>query len=130
MVDITAELIIKLKNANVAGKATVSFPYSKMREAILEALKKEGFIKSVSSKGKTVAKSLEVELAYEDNKSPKIQGVEQISKYSRRVYQKASEMRPVRNNFGALILTTPKGIMSGRNARKENVGGEALFKIW
>ncbi len=130
MVDIIAELIIKLKNANIAGKAVVSFPYSKMREAILETLKKEGFIKSVSKKGKNVAKTLEVELVYEEGNAPKIQGVQQISKYSRRVYTKASEIKPVRNTFGALILTTPKGILSDKDARKERVGGEALFKIW
>lgn len=130
MVDIIAELIIKLKNANLAGKPSVEFPYSKMRAAILETLKKEGFVKSVSEKGKNVAKSLEVELVYEEGNTPKIQGVEQISKYSRRVYQKASEVKSVRNSFGALILTTPKGVMSGKEARKENVGGEALFKIW
>lgn len=131
MVDTIAELIIKLKNANNAGKTSVVFPYSKMREAILETLKKEGFVKSVEKKGnKKVTKAIEVELVYEDGNSPRIQGVQQLSKYSRRMYQKASELKPVRNGYGALILTTPKGVMSGRDARKENVGGEVLFKIW
>lgn len=60
MVDIIAELIIKLKNANIAGKAMVSFPYSKMRESVLNTLHKEGFIKSVEKKGKKIAKTIEV----------------------------------------------------------------------
>ena len=61
---------------------------------------------------------------------PKLHGVQRISKYSKRVYQKAKDLKPVRNNFGSLILTTPKGILTDKEARKEKVGGEALFKIW
>lgn len=129
MVDIIAELIIKLKNANKAGKPSVSFPYSKMREAVLTTLEKEGYVKNVSVKGKKVAKTVEVELVYEGS-TPRINDVQQISKYSRRIYQAASELRTVRNGFGAVILTTPKGILSGRDARTANVGGEVLFKIW
>lgn len=130
MVDIIAELIIKLRNANVAGKTTVSFPYSKMRESVLEALSKEGFVKSVAKKGKKVTKSIEVDLVYLEDKNPRIAGVEQVSKYSRRIYTGAKEARRVQNGYGALILTTPKGILSDKEARKANVGGEALFKIW
>ena len=129
MVDIISELIIKLKNANSAKKATVTFPYSKMRESVLDALSKEGFVKAVSKKGKKVNKSIEAELVYVDDQ-PRIQGVEQISKYSRRVYQGAKDIKRVQNGYGALILTTPKGILTDKEARKENVGGEALFKIW
>ena len=129
MVDVISELIIKLKNANTAKKAMVSFPYSKMRESVLDALSKEGFVKAVTKKGKKVNKSIEAELVYVDDQ-PRIQGVEQISKYSRRVYQGAKEIKRVQNGYGALILTTPKGILTDKEARKENVGGEALFKIW
>ena len=129
MVDVISELIIKLKNANTAKKAMVSFPYSKMRESVLDALAKEGFVKAVTKKGKKVNKSIEAELVYVDDQ-PRIQGVEQISKYSRRVYQGAKEIKRVQNGYGALILTTPKGILTDKEARKENVGGEALFKIW
>lgn len=129
MVDPISSLIIKLKNANVAGKTSVTFPYSKMREAILMTLQKEGYVKAVSKKGKKVMKEIEAELVY-DNGAAKISGVEQISKQSRRIYQGASEIRTVRNGFGALILTTPKGILTGKDARKEKVGGEVLFRIW
>jgi small subunit ribosomal protein S8 len=130
MVDVIAELINNLKTASAAGKATASFPYSKMRESILVTLEKAGFIKSFSKKGKKVIKTLEVELAYEDDKSPKIQGAQQVSKYSRRLYYKADEIYPVRNGYGSLVITTPKGVMTDREARKEKVGGEPLFKIW
>lgn len=127
--DTIAQLIIGLKNANNAGKPTVVFPYSKMREAILNTLKTAGFVGSITKKGNKVIKSLEVELIYEAGK-PKIEGVKQISKLSRRMYVKADEANSVRNGFGALVLSTPSGIMVDRDARKNKVGGEALFKIW
>lgn len=129
MVDTIAQLIIELKNGNKAGKASVILPYSKFREAVLETLKGAGFVGSITKKGKKIIKSLEVELVYEDGK-PKIDGVKQISKYSRRLYVKATEAHPVRNGYGALILSTPAGILVDRDARKQKVGGEALFKIW
>lgn len=130
MVDTIAQLIIGLKNANNAGKASATFPYSKMTESVLEALHKAGYVGSISKKGsKKVTKSIDVDLVYLDGK-PKIEGVQQISKYSRRMYVKADEANAVRNGFGSLVLTTPKGILVDRDARKEKVGGEALFKIW
>lgn len=130
MVDVIAELINNIKVSNLAGKATVTFPYSKMREAVLTVLEKEGFIKGISKKGKKVIKTIDVELAYDEEGRPKVQHAHQISKYSRRMYVKAKEVHTVRNGYGALIITTPKGIMSDKQARKEKVGGEALFKIW
>lgn len=129
MVDIIGDLIVKVKNANRAGKATVSFPYSKMREAVLVTLEKEGYVKNITKKGKKVTKTIDAELVYADGVA-KIQDVEQVSKYSRRIYQGASELKRVRTGFGSLVLTTPKGIMTDKDARKQNVGGEILFKIW
>ncbi|HYC34455.1 MAG TPA: 30S ribosomal protein S8, partial [Candidatus Paceibacterota bacterium] len=82
-----------------------------------------------SKKGKKVVKTLEVELMYEEGK-PRITDVERVSKFSRRVYQGAKDLKPVRNGYGIMVLTTPKGILSDKTARKEKVGGEALFKIW
>ncbi len=122
-------MIIMLKNASLRSKESVSFPYSKMKDAILECLKKEGYIKQVSKKIKKGFPTLEVELVYEDKK-PKISEVERISKQSRRVYFKMKEIHSVRNSSGLLVLSTPKGILSGKEARKEQVGGEALFRLW
>jgi small subunit ribosomal protein S8 len=129
MVDTIAELTNNLKISNRAGKSHVILPYSKFREAILDILKKEGFIKSFDKKGKSVIKSIEVELAYEAG-SPKIQGVQLVSKHSRRMYGKSTELNSVRSGYGSLIVTTPKGVMTEKTARKEKVGGELLFKIW
>jgi small subunit ribosomal protein S8 len=131
MVDSISQLLISLKNANNTGKESVVLSYTKFRENILDVLKKEGFIKSVSKKGKKTAGSeLAVELAYDESGAAKIQGVDQVSKPSKRIYQKSAELRTVKNGFGSLILTTPRGLMTGKTARREKVGGEVLFRIW
>jgi small subunit ribosomal protein S8 len=127
--DSISNMIIMMKNASKVGKSTVSFPYSNVKNAILECLKKEGYISTVSKKTKKGHPTLEVELVYIDKK-PKINEVERISKLSRRVYFGMKEIYPVRNGSGILILSTPKGILSGKEAKYEQVGGEALFKIW
>jgi small subunit ribosomal protein S8 len=129
MVDPISQIIINIKNANVARKATTTLPYSKLKESVLAVLKREGFIKDFAKKGKKVIKTLEIELIYVDGK-PRIEGVEQISKQSRRTYTKAKELKSVLNGYGALILTTPNGIMTDKEAKKAKVGGEVLFKIW
>jgi small subunit ribosomal protein S8 len=131
MKDPIGDLITKIKNANGAGHATVVVPYSKMKAAVLEVLEKEGYVKGISKKGKKVNKAIEVGLVYdEERKAPRITGVERVSKLSKRVYQKSKDIRAVRSRFGTLILTTPKGILTDKEARAEKVGGEALFKIW
>ncbi len=118
-----------MKNGSLAGKESVSFPYSKIKNAIAECLKKEGYISTISKKVKKDQPVLEVGLSYKDEK-PKITEVERISKQSRRVYFGMKDIHKVRNGSGLLVLSTPKGILSGRDARKEQVGGEALFRIW
>ena len=127
--DSISNMIIVMKNGSLAGKETVSFPYSKMKNAIGECLKKAGYVSEVSKKVKKGVPVLEVSLVYTDKK-PKIAEVERISKQSRRVYFGMKDIHSVRNGTGLLVLSTPKGILSGKEARKENVGGEALFRIW
>lgn len=128
--DPIADMIIQIKNASLSGKESVVFSYSKFKLAILDVLLKEGFIKSFGKKGKKVVKFIEVCLLNTADGSPKITGVERVSKTSKRIYQKAKDIRSVKNGFGILVLSTPKGIMSDKMARVEKVGGEALFKIW
>ena len=146
--DSISNMLIILKNGSLAGKESVLVPYSKMKHAILESLKKEGYISDVSKKvsmksaapikfgvrvpasgGKNTQPTLEVGLIYVNNK-PKITDVERISKQSRRVYFGMKDIHSVRNGSGLLVLSTPKGILAGDIARREHVGGEALFRIW
>lgn len=129
VIDSLSNFIIKLKNASHAGKESVNVPYTKMNAAVADILVKEGFVSSVEKKGKKFVASLDITLRYE-NKKPAIVGVERVSKFSKRVYTKVKDIVPVKNNFGLLILTTPKGIVTDKEAKKLNVGGEPLFKIW
>ena len=123
-------MIIKIKNASLRGLPTVSFPLSKMTLAIAELLEKEGYLKEVTKKGKKVQKTIEATLVYDERKQPRVTDVKRISKLSRRVYAGVSDIKPVRSGYGLLVLTTPKGIMTDKQAKAEKVGGEVLFKIW
>lgn len=127
--DPISNMLIMIKNASLANKETVVFPYSKLKLAIGECLVKEGYIKSITKKTRKDHPVLEVELLYVDKKS-RITDVERVSKQSKRVYFGMKDIHTVKGGSGLLVLSTPKGILSGKNARKEQVGGEALFRIW
>ena len=127
--DAISNMIIMLKNASLAGKESIFLPYSKMKNAIAGCLKKEGYVSNISKKVRKDQPVLEIGLIYVDKK-PKIMEVERISKQSRRVYFRMKDIHTVRNGSGLLVLSTPKGILSGKEARKEQVGGEALFRMW
>ncbi len=137
--DPIADFIIRIKNGSEAKKASVSMPHSALKESIAHVLNKAGYIKSVESKGKKETKTLELVLAYISQPAseganvigePVVHGVERVSKSSRRVYQKSKDIRPFKNGFGNIVLSTPKGIMLDVDAKKQKVGGEILFKVW
>jgi len=128
--DPVGDFINRLKNAGDVKKQTVSVPFSTFKMAVAEALKEAGYLAAVEKKGKKVKKTLDVVLKYDDAGRTRIMGVKRISKPGRRMYRSVSEIRPVRYGHGNLILSTPKGIMTDKEARKEKVGGEALFEIW
>ena len=127
--DPISDLIIRIKNAGPVKQAVVSLPYSKLKHAVADTLKKHGFVASVDVNGKGIGSTLEVGVAY-DGIKPRVTDVQRISKSSRRIYKGATEIGSVQNGYGALILSTSKGIMTDKEARKTKIGGEALFKIW
>ncbi|OHA91669.1 MAG: 30S ribosomal protein S8 [Candidatus Zambryskibacteria bacterium RIFCSPHIGHO2_01_FULL_49_18] len=127
--DQISNFITGLKNAGNAGHESVAAPYSKLKTSICEVLKKEGFIKNFQTKTEKGKQMLIVNLLLE-NRIPRINGAERISKPSRRIYKKADEIRSVKSGYGALIVSTSAGIMTGREAKKAKLGGEALFTIW
>jgi len=128
--DPIADLIIRMQNAAAIGKENLSVPFSALKMAVLEKLKERGYIKYAQIKGKKVQKTIEIGLLYDKQKNPRITGVARVSKPSRRMYVKSTELYPVKYGKGSLILSTPKGILSDDEARKSKTGGEALFKIW
>ena len=117
-----------IKTAGFVKKTSIVLPHSKMKEAVLALLKKEGYIKTYSvSTG--VKPTVEVVLEYK-NQAPRINGVERVSKPSKRVYTGVKDITSVKYGHGMSVISTPKGIMTGKEARKEQVGGEILFTIW
>lgn len=127
--DTIGDFIIRLKNAGAVGHENVSLPHSKLKEAIARKLEAAGYVAAVEVKGKDVKKSLEVTLKYEAGRHA-ISDVQRVSKPGRRLYTKVEEIYPVKFGKGHLILSTPKGILTDKEARTEKVGGEQLFKIW
>ena len=130
VVDPIADFINQLKNAGAVKRVSISIPYSKFKYAVAHKLKDVGYIKGVSKRGKKTRKCVEVEISYDESGTPKIHGVKRVSKPSRRVYERADKIKSVKYGAGSLILSTPKGILTDKEAREKNVGGEALFKIW
>lgn len=128
--DPVADFLVRLKNAAALGQVALSVPYSNFKMAIAQTLKGAGYVKAVEKKGKKVRKTLDVTLECDVGGKPRLVGVKRISKPGRRVYRGARELHAVRYGHGALILSTPKGVMTNTEARKHKVGGEALFEIW
>lgn len=127
--DPIGDLLIRLQNASRVQHTHASMPYSALKAAVAEVLARAGYVGEVKEKGKT-SRQLEVELKYAAGGRPAIAGAKRISKPSRRMYLGVHEIRPVKRGHGLLVLSTPQGILSGKEARQKKVGGEALFEIW
>lgn len=127
--DRVGDFIIRLKNAGMIGNPIVSVPHSKHIEAIALKLKELGFVERVEVSKKTPA-TIEVTLAYDERGNHKIHDVKRISKPGRRLYVSSTEAHTVKNGMGSRIISTPKGILADKEARKVRAGGEALFEIW
>lgn len=127
--DTVGDFIIQLKNGGMAGKESISLPYSKLKHAIANKLVAAGYVASAEKENKKVGALLNVTLKY-DGRAHHIRGVKRISKPGRRLYIKATELYPVKFGKGHMILSTPAGILTGDEARKQSVGGEQLFIIW
>ena len=128
--DPIGDFINRLMNAGAVKHKTLSVPFSSFKLAVAEKLKEVGYLETVEKKGKKVQKTLDVVLKYDTTGSHVIKGVKRVSKPGRRMYKNVNEIFPVRYGKGALILSTPKGVKTDKEARKEKVGGEALFEIW
>lgn len=129
MQDPIADMLTRLRNAGAAGLKKVEMPSSNEKSAIADVLKKEGYVNEVAVAEDGVKRTLVIELKYVNGKSV-IEGIERVSKPSCRIHCGSREIPRVRNGLGTVILTTPNGVMSGRQAAKENVGGEILCYVW
>ena len=126
MTDPIADMLTRIRNANQMRNAEVSMPTSKMKVEIAKILANEGFVENYTVKDKT----LTLTLKYASNKERVITGLKRISKPGLRVYAGADEIPSVLNGLGIAIISTPKGVMTDKLARKNNVGGEVIAYIW
>jgi len=122
-------LLTQIRNAQMVGKKNIKAPFSKMDDSVLAILAKSGFVKSAEKKGRGVKKYFDITLAYNDGEGA-IEGTRLISKPSRRIYKKSTQLYPVRQGRGIAVISTPSGVMTDADARKQHVGGEVLFEIW
>ena len=126
MTDPIADMLTRIRNANQMRNKEVAMPTSKMKVEIAKILENEGFIEGFNVKDNT----LTLTLKYAENKERVITGLKRISKPGLRVYAGASEIPKVLNGLGIAIISTPKGVMTDKLARKNNVGGEVIAYIW
>ena len=129
MSDPVADMLTRIRNAGKAKFNSVDIPGSKLKVELAKVLKEEGYIRNFKFVKDDKQGILRVYLKY-DKQQHVILTVDRVSKPSRRVYLKSKDVKPVYNGLGVAILSTSKGIMSDKNARKENVGGEVLCNIW
>ena len=130
MTDPIADMLTRIRNANQNRAKTVSMPSSKIKEEIAKILKDEGFVEEFSIEENDVQNTLTLTLKYGQKKERVITGLKRVSKPGLRVYSKAEDLPKVLNGLGIAIISTPKGIMTDKKARKENVGGEVIAYVW
>ncbi|MDD5887563.1 MAG: 30S ribosomal protein S8 [Oscillospiraceae bacterium] len=128
--DSVADMLTRIRNANSAKHDTVEIPASNMKKAIAQILVDEGYVKdyAVTDDGKQGV--ITITLKYGPNKSQVITGLRRVSKPGLRIYTSCEDMPKVMNGLGIAILSTPKGVMTDKEARKANVGGEVLAFVW
>ena len=127
--DQIADLLTRIRNALMVGKNEIYVPTSKLKVAVVESLKKSGYLADFEVLDHSPRNTLHVKLA-EDGKLATIHEIEKVSKPGRRVYAGANEIPKVKSGRGIVLISTPKGVMTGQEAAKARLGGEILVKVW
>lgn len=130
LTDPIGDMLTRIRNAKAVKLPTVSMPHSTLKMAILKIMKQERFVEDFEKKGKKVRKHIAVQLKYAKNGISAITGLKRVSKPGRRMYKKAVELHLVKQGTGIAIVSTPKGLMTDKEARRAKVGGEVLCEIW
>ena len=128
--DPIADMLTRIRNANMAEKQSVEMPHSKMKSEVARLLKQEGFIRDFSVENNEGKISLQVSLKYTQEREPVIQGLRRVSKPSCRKYANAEEVPRVLGGSGVALLSTSSGVITDSEAREKNIGGEVLCYIW
>jgi len=130
MSDPLADLLTRIRNALHAGFPTVEAPSSQLKVHVCDVLKSEGYIVDYVREDDGKQGTLRIQLKYTEDRKPVIQGIKRKSKPSLRVYSGAQDIPQVRSGLGISVVTTSKGVMTAKQARNENVGGEVLCEVW
>lgn len=130
MTDPIADLLTRIRNALGAGYPSVEMPSSKLKEALCSVLQSEGFITDFERREDGKQGILTVGLKYSADRTPVITGIRRVSRPSLRIYSGADEIKQVRSGLGISIVTTSKGVMTGKKARQSKLGGEVLCEVW
>ena len=130
MTDPIADMLTRIRNASTVSHETVDIPASKLKVELARVLKEEGFIADYAVKEEAKFKVITITLKYDMNRKPVITKLERISKPGLRHYSKAKKLQKVLGGLGVAIISTPKGLLTDRKARKENVGGEILCYVY
>jgi small subunit ribosomal protein S8 len=130
MTDPVADMLTRIRNANVAYKEEIAMPSSKQKAAIADILKREGYIRDFLVEQTTPQATLKLALKYSRSRERAISGVRRVSKPGLRVYAKRDEMPRVLGGLGIAIISTSAGMMTDREARKRGVGGEVVAYVW
>lgn len=128
--DPIADLLTRIRNANAAHHATVDIPASNMKKAIAQILVDEGYVKSMQITEDDKQGTIKLTLKYADDKTPALTGLRRVSKPGLRMYTSSEKMPRVLKGLGIAIVSTSKGVMTDKQARKENIGGEVLAFVW
>ncbi len=128
--DPIADMLTRLRNANQALHLEVSMPSSKIKEGIAEILAAEGYVDSFKVEDASVGRALTIRLRYGNDRSRVLKGVKRVSKPGHRVYKPAVGVARVQGGLGVAILSTSQGLLTDREARRRNVGGEVLCEVW
>lgn len=129
--DPIADMISSINNAQAVGKKQIAlYPYSNFKYSILELLKREGFVEEIEKKGRLSKRKIVIDLKYDEDGNPKITKIKKVSKQGQRIYSTYGEMKPVKSGHGFSIVTTSKGLMTNKEARKDKIGGEIICEIW
>ncbi len=128
--DVIADMFTKIRNAQAVKKETVLIPYSKIKMEIAKVLLRGKYIKEINRRGKKNKRSIELSLSYGEKGQAAISHISRISKPSRRVYLPFKKIKPIRQGYGSMILSTSKGLLTDKEAKKEGVGGEIICEIW
>ncbi len=128
--DPIADMLTRIRNANIVSHPEVEMPSSKLKLELAKVLKEEGYITDYTEKEVGKFKVLSITLKYDERNKPVISNLKRISKTGLRVYSKAKDLPQVFGGLGIAIISTSKGLMTDRKARKENLGGEVLCYVW